>query len=489
MQRKTSHRWHLAILLIAGLLSVQNDASLVDPVYFTGNKIFHARTGNEFRIKGMAYQPTPNAGNLSKVTGHDFVTDDNEPVWSAHLKAMIDIGVNTIRLYSVDPSKSHDKFMCACSKAGIYVLIGMSAPCAGCAISTKPAPDCYGPRLLERAQMIYNAFAVYNNVLGFSVGNENNLEKGSVKSAPCVKAFIRDVRNYADSCSGSLRVVPIGLDQADILPRSLWLSYYDCIVDNNAYTRAEWQGLNPYAHCDMKVTDFKEAKGLLVLVKDFNSIGLGNPLIMGEFGCLPDDNTVDGWEAVRNFRDAKWINTEKPLTDNVVGGCVFEFSTELKNRVDKKLAMTRDPGDYGIYQFTPSTCDNVIQKCMLKEKGPEVNNLKEAYTTTPDSTINNNTWKPIRTKALECPKSISIDLPPKPDVKDMKCSTRQPSCDGQKHNAFKKKDKHVKMGDKLDPSKTLDTNVEISSLSSGNKAGLSTISMLLSVAILVFILE
>ena len=33
-----------------------------------------------------------------------------------------------IRLYSIDPGASHVKFMCACSKAGIYVLVGITAP-------------------------------------------------------------------------------------------------------------------------------------------------------------------------------------------------------------------------------------------------------------------------------------------------------------------------------------------------------------------------
>ena len=33
-----------------------------------------------------------------------------------------------IRLYSIDPGASHDMFMCACSKAGIHVLIYINGP-------------------------------------------------------------------------------------------------------------------------------------------------------------------------------------------------------------------------------------------------------------------------------------------------------------------------------------------------------------------------
>jgi hypothetical protein len=64
------------------------------------------------------------------------------------------------------------------------------------------------------------------------------------KSAPCVKALIRDIRAYSQKCTGYLRNVPIGLDNADVdtpaHPRKSWLGYYDCVKDNNENTRAEW---------------------------------------------------------------------------------------------------------------------------------------------------------------------------------------------------------------------------------------------------------
>ncbi|RHY65544.1 hypothetical protein DYB38_005719 [Aphanomyces astaci] len=132
-------------------------------------------------------------------------------------------------MYAVDPSAPHDKFMCELNKLGI---------CEGCYILDAEAPKCYTDAMFTRAMMIYNAFA------GFSVGNENNLGKLIEKSAPCVKALIRDVRTYADKCNGSLRPVPIGLDNADIdtptHPRASWLGYYDCLKDGNENTRAEW---------------------------------------------------------------------------------------------------------------------------------------------------------------------------------------------------------------------------------------------------------
>ena len=98
------------------------------PIVTKGNKFFDSETGLEFRLKGMAYFPRPNAGNMSDVGNYDWAADKHENVWKPHLKILKDLGVNTIRLYSVDPGLSHDKFMCACSNAGIYVLVGITAP-------------------------------------------------------------------------------------------------------------------------------------------------------------------------------------------------------------------------------------------------------------------------------------------------------------------------------------------------------------------------
>jgi hypothetical protein len=309
-------------------------------IVIKGNKFFDSKTGLEFRMKGMAYYPRPNAGELSKVANYDWAADEHENVWGPDLAIMQDLGVNTIRLYSVDPSKSHDKFMCAAASAGMYVLIGMAAPCKDCAILDELPPKCYPDALFERMQMVYNAFAVYDNVLGFSVGNENNLlrtyEKTGIQTMPCAKALLRDTRSYAASCAGSLRQVPIGLDLADILPRDQWLTYMDCAVDKNEYTRAEWLGFNPYVECDpVKNTQYSQSAGLKNLMSVYSKIEYPRPLMFGEFGCNLGKNTIGEYENQRSFYDAKWMNEEPEMEAEIVGGNVFEFVTEIPNTVAK----------------------------------------------------------------------------------------------------------------------------------------------------------
>ncbi|GAB9465368.1 1,3-beta-glucanosyltransferase gel1 [Globisporangium polare] len=422
----------------------------VEPVVAKGNKFFSSQTGDEFRLKGMAYYPRPNAGDKADVSNYDWAADEHEAVWTPHLKVMKDLGVNTIRLYSIDPSKSHDKFMCACSDAGIYVLVGMTAPCKNCSIENVLPPLCYAGELLERAMAVYNSFAVYDNTLGFSIGNENNLMPLGTAIAPCVKAFLRDTRKYAASCSSSLRKVPIGLDIADIPPRAQWIQYYDCQVGSDENTRAEWMGFNPYVECDpVTHTEYAQSTGLKILMKEYSEAACARPILFGEFGCNAGLNTIDGFENQRSFYDAdftellfvkaKWMNEAPEMTAEIVGGNVFEFTTEIANlRTSKTLTKAKDAGKFGVGYFQPDNCDHDAVPCVFTPY-PEYDNLKLAYTTTKGSALKMSAYTATRTATLTCPTTMSTELPTTPRVNaTMQCSSIQPVCNGKKSNSGEK---------------------------------------------------
>jgi hypothetical protein len=445
-----------AVALVAALTIVNQGTAdaWVAPVVAKGNKFFNSVTGEEFRLKGMAYYPRPNAGEMADVGNYDWAADEHEAIWKPHIEIMKDLGVNTIRLYSVNPGKSHDKFMCACSEAGIYVLVGVTAPCENCSVYDELPPKCYHDSLFTRAQVVYNAFAVYDNTLGFSIGNENNLQtlngKEGIATAPCVKAFLRDTRSYAASCSGNVRQVPIGLDIADIPPRDQWLKYYDCAIDGDENTRADWIGFNPYVECDpIDHTTYAQSTGLQTLMKVYDDAAYPRPLMFGEFGCNEGVNSIDGFENQRSFYDAKWMNEEAGMTEEIVGGNVFEFTTELTNlKGSKTLSKEKDAGKFGIGYFTPETCDHDTVPCVFTPY-PEYDNLKTAYTTTKNSSVTLSSYTPKRDTVLSCPTTMSTTLPPTPGVDILSCTVAQPVCNGKKANSGKKVAVKTKVGEKL----------------------------------------
>ncbi|POM75175.1 Glycoside hydrolase, partial [Phytophthora palmivora] len=222
----------LVDLALYAAFAVTDIQGYTNPIVIKNYKMFDAKTGAAFAVKGIDYYPRPNTGEYDE-NNRDFFTDDFEDVWSPDIDYLAATGANAVRLYAVDPSKSHDKFMCALRAKGMYALIDFAASCLNCAITKQAYPACYPADLKTRGEMIILAFAKYDNVLAFSAGNEvnNEVAADATINAPCQKKFIRDMRAFVGNCP-SIRKIPVGVVLAD--PdlsknnRELNAKYYNC---------------------------------------------------------------------------------------------------------------------------------------------------------------------------------------------------------------------------------------------------------------------
>lgn len=348
---------------------------LINPIVVKGNRLFDAVTGEFFPIKGIAYYPRPNDGLLSESNSIDFFTDAYAHIWQADIPYLENLGVNTIRLYGVDPSQNHDSFMCTLQRAGIYVIVGLLAECYECGIGPNEAPSCYPPSLKTRGQWIINEFSKYTNTLVFSAGNEVTLyarDRQIAINAACQKKFLRDMRAYVNSCANYpasvlSRRVPIGMVNWDS-ERELQARYFNCRTDpTDELENAEWYGLNAYLHCQPEVVTVEGLAGWHKIRRDFESFNLSIPVIFAEYGCRERFPTIGEFEAQRTWIQVDALYSEE-FVETFAGGVVFEYSAE-KHIVDHSTQSNPWPYygfmklQYGVGYFSPVECDHMTVQC------------------------------------------------------------------------------------------------------------------------------
>lgn len=126
------------------------------------------------------------------------------------------LGVNAVRVYSVNSSLNHDDCMSALDTAGIYVLLDVSLPLNGSIDRASPA---WTTNLLDQYITTINKFNGYSNVLAYNVGNEvintvNNTaaaRKFRWSAAACAAGghlFIFGTDAHSQPLSRRLRVTP-----------------------------------------------------------------------------------------------------------------------------------------------------------------------------------------------------------------------------------------------------------------------------------------
>ncbi|KAI8633787.1 Glucanosyltransferase-domain-containing protein [Xylariaceae sp. FL1651] len=274
-------------------------AASLPTVTASGNAFW---TGKErFYIRGIDYQPGGSSANDDPLANTDICTRD--------IQRFKDLGVNTLRVYSVDNSADHTECMQKLNDAGIYLVLDVNNPQYSIN-RDNPAPS-YNDVYLQSVFATIDEFAKYSNTLAFFSGNEViNDKPNTVKAAPYVKATTRDMRQYIGS--RGYRNIPVGYSAADVSNNRMQTAYYfNCGSDDE---RSDFFAFNDYSWCFP--SSFTQS-GWDQKVKNFTGYGL--PIFLSEWGC-----TTNG----RDFEELGALMSTSEMTSVYSGGLMYEYSRE-----------------------------------------------------------------------------------------------------------------------------------------------------------------
>jgi hypothetical protein len=157
------------------------------------------------------------------------------------------LGINTIRIYTIDNSKNHDEGMKMLDDAGIYLALDANTPKYSLnRENEKTLHRSYNDAYLQNVFATIDSFADYNNLLLFFSGNEVINDKNNTNAAPYIKAVTRDMKQYIGNRKG--RVIPVGYSAADVAENiEAQALYFNCGSDDE---RSDFFAFNDYSWCD-----------------------------------------------------------------------------------------------------------------------------------------------------------------------------------------------------------------------------------------------
>ena len=187
-------------------------------------------------MRGVDYQP----GGSSKLEDPIATEED----CTRDIEKFVKLGINTVRIYSVDNSKPHDVCMNLLADAGIYLVLDVNTP--KYSINRAEPHPSYNAVYLQNVFATVDAFAKYDNTLAFFSGNEVIDDDKTTPCAPYVKAVTRDIRSYI--ASRGYRQIPVGYSAADVDSNRLEMAQYmNCGSDDE---RSDFFAFNDYSWCD-----------------------------------------------------------------------------------------------------------------------------------------------------------------------------------------------------------------------------------------------
>ena len=98
------------------------------------------------------------------------------------------LGINTVRVYNLDPTVDHDQCVSIFNSVGIYLILDVNSPFKGGAINLEDPKSSYTTEYVNRTFLMIDAFREYPNVIGFFGANELINDIGNAKAnAPYIR--------------------------------------------------------------------------------------------------------------------------------------------------------------------------------------------------------------------------------------------------------------------------------------------------------------
>lgn len=301
----------IGMLIYGSVLGQTLDTHVIPTIAIKGNHFINTKTNGLFFIKGLDYQP----GGSSTFNRHDDPLS-NPQRCARDIAIFQELGINTIRVYSINPELNHDICMTMLATANIYLVLDVNSPLVNQHLNRYEPWTTYNPNYLEHVFQIVKQFSEYPNTLAFFAGNEIVNDKKSAKVSPrYIKQLISDIKQYSrQNCK---RIVPVGYSAADDLDYRISLAEYLSCEDKTEtdLQPADFYGVNSYQWCGEQTM---ESSGYNILLDDYKEFDI--PLILSEFGC----NKVKP----RIFTEiSEGIFTPK-MMEVFSGGLAYEYSME-----------------------------------------------------------------------------------------------------------------------------------------------------------------
>jgi len=245
-------------------------------------RYLYSPNGTRFFVKGLGYQE-PGVSTLDANGPFAEPSTFTDPLANAtacqrDLPYLKQLGINAVHVYSVDAALNHDSCMQALSGAGIYVILDLALPRNGSIDRSAPT---WSTSLFHSYTRTIDAFAKYDNMLIYNVGNEVVARANQTLLAPFIKAAGRDIKAYLKSKSLTTLTGYTSIDGDDNWVVGL-ASYFGCDPSgsNSGDSALDIFGINIYEFCG--VSTF--AASYATKTADF--AGLNIPAYFSEYGCV-----------------------------------------------------------------------------------------------------------------------------------------------------------------------------------------------------------